>query len=51
VTGVQTCALPISWTPAASDPPVSLDATRESVTTTIPAGPNGRRFVRVRVTP
>jgi hypothetical protein len=37
------------WTPAASDPPVSLDATRESVTTTIPAGPNGRRFVRVRV--
>ncbi|MCU0795796.1 MAG: DNRLRE domain-containing protein [Akkermansiaceae bacterium] len=38
------------WTPAASDPPVSLDATRESVSTTIPAGPNGRRFVRVRIT-
>lgn len=37
------------WTPAVSDPPVSLDATRESVHTTIPAGPNGRRFVRVRV--
>ncbi|TAE77930.1 MAG: hypothetical protein EAZ65_04090 [Verrucomicrobia bacterium] len=39
------------WTPAVSDPPVSLDATRESVHTAIPAGPNGRRFVRVRITP
>ena len=39
------------WTPAVSDPPTSLDATRESVHTTIPAGPNGRRFVRVRVGP
>lgn len=37
------------WTPAVSDPPVSLDATRESVQTAIPAGPNGRRFVRVRI--
>ena len=39
------------WTPAASDPPVSLDATRESVRTAIPAGPNGRRFVRLKVIP
>jgi hypothetical protein len=37
------------WTPAVSDQPVSLDATRESVHTAIPAGPNGRRFVRVRI--
>ncbi len=37
------------WTPAVSDPPVSLDATRESVPTAIPAGPHGRRFVRVRI--
>jgi len=37
------------WTPAASGPPVSLDATRESVSTTIPAGPNGRRFIRLRI--
>jgi autotransporter-associated beta strand protein len=37
------------WTSAVSDPPVSLDTTRESVTTPIPAGPNGRRFVHVRI--
>lgn len=37
------------WTPAVSDPPVSLDATRESVHTAIPAGSNGRRFVRIRI--
>ncbi len=39
------------WTPAVSAPPVSLDATRESVHTAIPAGSNGSRFVRVRITP
>ena len=39
------------WTPAVSDPPVSIDATRESVHTAIPAGPNGRRFVRVKIVP
>ena len=39
------------WTTAVSDPPVSLDATRESVHTAIPASLNGRRFVRVRITP
>lgn len=38
------------WTPAISGPPTSIDATRESVTANIPAGPNGRRFVRVQVT-
>jgi plastocyanin len=37
------------WTPAVSDPPVSLDATRESVHTAIPAGSNGRRFVRISI--
>jgi fibronectin-binding autotransporter adhesin len=37
------------WTTAVSNPPVSLDATRESVHTAIPAGPNGRRFIRLRV--
>jgi autotransporter-associated beta strand protein len=37
------------WTSVVSDPPVALDATRESVHTAIPAGPNRRRFVRLRV--
>ena len=39
------------WTPAISDPPVSLDDVRESVHTPIPAGSNGRRFARLKVTP
>ena len=32
-----------------SSPPVSIDATSESVTSSIPLGPNDRRFLRVRV--
>jgi autotransporter-associated beta strand protein len=32
-----------------TDPPVSLDDTRESVLVTLPAGTNGRRFVRLRL--
>jgi plastocyanin len=32
-----------------SDPPVSIDATRESVRCTLPAGLSGRRFMRVLV--
>ena len=39
------------WTPAISDPPVSLDDVRESVHTPIPAGSNGRRFARLKITP
>jgi PKD repeat protein len=39
------------WTPAVSDPPVSLDPTHESVHTTIPAGSSSRRFVRLRIQP
>lgn len=39
------------WTNAGvtSATPVSLDSTRESVTSTIPASPAGRRFVQVRI--
>ena len=32
-----------------TSPPASIDATRESVTSTIPGGPDGRRFIRLRI--
>lgn len=37
------------WTAVVSDPPVSLDATRESVHTTIPAGVGSHRFIRLKI--
>lgn len=33
-----------------NSPPVSIDANSESVTTNLPAGENGRRFIRIRLT-